>query len=261
MIKQGICPSILHRISFLVFLNWGPQSYMFLWYSRKGGGLSAGSHCYSVALTLLVRWDFNAPALYINVRSLSWRNEPKWSRGNFEWNYQEMFLNGETNCQTAKESLGEEWFSPYESHFVELDEKSTMYRRGRSCSGGQVHGFGRSLGSRCCHQFCQFNDVLPARTNPRPSACTSCNPLTQAKDANPRDWKRCFFTYGSGDHRMIPHTSESLERGRLGRTHCPEKLWASRAWMFSRPVWMEPQATWSARVNLHMGRGLELDDP
>lgn len=82
-----------------------PQT--FLWYSRKGGGLSTGSQHYSETLTLLVRCDFNAPTLYINVRLLSRRNELKRSRGNLQWNYQEMFLNGETNCQPAKESLGE----------------------------------------------------------------------------------------------------------------------------------------------------------
>lgn len=111
---------------------WGPYSYMFLWYSRKGGGLSTGSQYYSMALTLLVRWDFNAPTLYINVRLLSRRHEPKRSRGNFQWNYQEMFLNGETNCETVKESLGEkEWFSLYESHFVELDKEVNNIQEGK----------------------------------------------------------------------------------------------------------------------------------
>ena len=141
------------------------ESSAFLRYSRKGGGLSTGSQYYSEALTLLVRWDFNAPTLYINVRLLSRRSAPKRSRGNFQWNCQEMFLNGETNCQPAKESLGEkQWFSPHESCFVDLDKEVNNIRDGRSWDGGQVHGFGRGLGSRCYHPFCQFNLMSSART-------------------------------------------------------------------------------------------------
>jgi len=95
-------------------------------------------------------------------------------------------------------SWGEGVIFPLWVTFCWTGQKVNNIQEGKSCSGGQVHGFGRGLGSRCYHPSCQFNDVLPARTNPRPSAFTSCNPLTQAKGANPGDWKRCFFTYGSG---------------------------------------------------------------
>lgn len=154
------------------------KSITFLWHSRKGGGLSTGSQHYSEALTLLVRWDFNAPKLYINVRLLSRRNKPKRSRGNFQRNYQEMFLNGETNCQSAKEPLGDKWwFSPHESCFVELEKEVNNIQEGRSCNGGQVHGLGRGLGSRCYHPFCHFY-MSSAGTNSRPSALVLCYPLT-----------------------------------------------------------------------------------
>lgn len=108
-----------------------------------------------------------------------------------------MFLNGETNCQPAKESLGEKyWFSPHESCFVELDKEVNNIQEGRSYNCRQVHGFGRGLGSRCYHPFCQFNHMLSARTNSRPSALVSCNPLTKAKGVNPSNWKQfCFHVW------------------------------------------------------------------
>lgn len=92
-----------------------------------------------------LRWDFPAPTLFINPRSLSGSNEPKRSRGNFPWNGQETALNGQTERQPPKEPPGKkEGFSPRESRFVELDTGNNI-QEGRSWNGGKIHGFGRVL--------------------------------------------------------------------------------------------------------------------